>query len=341
MTQENKSESQATKNPREIEAAIGETRNALTDDIRALSDKASPAHLKQEAKQALKNAKDDLVDKAVEKGAVARDVVVDRALEIKDIAVEKASEAKDLAVAKAQEAADVIAETADEVVTQTRDISRVAWQFTVDNAVPLGLIGIGAGLLLTNQRKSRRLAEASWDEENYLDYPDDYPADNLAFAADVDSPARVRPLATGPQRRRKTGATALKKAGKGLRQSSKSAYDKAEQGLEDAEHRLVDSAARGRDIVQDKIRNVSRASREFAEANPLALAFGTLLAGVGVGLLLPSTSREDALLRPARARIRGALGDARRVAEDVGNVAKETLRDSVATASSGSGLQTR
>lgn len=343
MTQENKPESQANKNPREIEAAIGETRNALTDDIKALSDKTSPAHLKQEAKQALKNAKDNLVDKAVEKGAVAKDVVVDRALEIKDIAVEKATEAKDLAVAKAQEAADVIAETADEVATQTRDIGRVAWQFTVDNAVPLGLIGLGAGLLLTNQRKSQRLAEASWDEDDDFDWPEDYPADNLAFAADVEPPARVRSLATAPQRRRKPAPSALKKAGTRLRQSSKSAYDKAEQGLEDAENRLVDSAARGRDIVQDKLRSVSRASRDFAEANPLALAFGTLLAGVGVGLLLPSTSREDTLLRPARARIRGALGDARRVAEDVSNVAKETIRDGVATAS-GSGttdLQTR
>lgn len=340
MTQENKSESQANKNPREIEAAIGETRNALTDDIKALSDKASPAHLKQEAKQALKSAKDNIVDKAVEKTAVAKDVVVDRALEIKDIAVEKATEAKDLAVTKAQEAADVIAETADEVATQTRDIGRVAWQFTVENAVPLGLIGLGAGLLLTNQRKSQRLA-GTWDEEDYSDYPDEYPADNLAFSEDVATPAPVRSLAA--PRSRKAAPSALKKAGTRLRQGSKSAYDKAGHGIEEAEHKLADTAARGRDIVQDKFRSVSRASREFAEANPLALAFGTLLAGVGVGLLLPSTSREDALLRPARARIRGALGDARRVAEDVSSVAKDTIRDGVA-AVSGSGstdVQTR
>jgi len=362
MTPENRPDLQTNKNPREIEAAISDTRNALADDIKALSDKTSPAHLKQEAKQAIKTAKDNLVDKAVEKTTVAKDVVVDRALEIKDIAVEKATEfkdiaverateAKDIAVAKASEAADAIAETAEEVATEARDIGRVAWKFTVANAVPLSLIGLGAGLLLSNQRKSKRLSDASWEEDTYLDYPDEYPADNLAFATDVDSPARVRTLAS-PQRRRRPAPSALRKASTNLRQTSKSAYDKAGQGIESAEHTLVDTAARGRDIVvdtaargrdlvQDGFRNVSRASREFAAANPLALAFGTLWAGVGVGLLLPSTSREDELLRPARTRIRGALGDARRAAEDVTNVAKDTLRDGVATATGSSDLQTR
>jgi len=331
MTQENKADP-FNKNPREIEAAIGDTRNALTDDIKALSDKASPAHIKQEAKQAIKNVKDNVVDKAVEKSVAAKDVVIDKAQEIAEVAVEKASEVKELAVTKAHEAADAIAETAEEVATQTRDVGRVAWQFTVENAVPLSLIGLGAGLLLTNQRKAQRerLLTDDWAEEDYAEYPEDYPADNLAFAADGDNPARRVPaLAARPKRK---APTALNKAGRSLRETSKSAYNKAGQSLDEAEHKLLDTAARGRDAVTDRLRSVQRASREFAEANPLALAFGTLLAGVGVGLLLPSSSREDALLRPARTRIRGALGDARRAAEDVSDVAKRTVRETVATA---------
>ena len=324
MTQENKPETQSSKNPREIEAAIGDTRNALADDIKALSDKTSPAHLKQEAKQTLKNAKDNAVEKAMEKGVE----VADRALEIKDIAIVKANEAKEIAVEKAHEAGDAISEAVDEVAERTRDVSQVAWQFTVDNAVPLGLIGLGAGLLIANSRnQSTRVTrrELDWDDE--LD-ESDYPADNLAFATDA-YPARGRSM-TPP--RRKAKPNALKKAGTRLRENTRSAYDRAEHGLVQAEHRLSDSAASTRDLMQDKLQRVGQASRDFAQANPLALAFGTLLAGVGVGLLLPSTPREERLLRPARARIRSAVGTARDAADEVTQTAKQTAHETLARA---------
>lgn len=329
MTQENKSDLQASKSPREIEAAIGDTRNALTDDIKALSDKTSPAHLKQEAKQAMKNAKDSAVEKAVEKGVEVKD----RALELKEIAVEKANEAKDIAVEKAHEASEAISEAVDEVAERTRDVSQVAWRFTVENAVPLGLIGLGAGLLIANSRThNARLTrpDVEWGDE--LD-DSDYPADNLAFATD-DYPARGvysrGSSMTAP--RRKAKSNALKKAGTRLRDNTRSAYGKAEHGLVEAEHRLADSASQARDMVQDRLQRVGQASREFAQANPLALAFGTLLAGVGVGLLLPSTPREDRLLQPARRRIRSAVGTARDAAGEVTQAAKQTAQDTMARA---------
>jgi len=325
MTQENKPEFQTSKNPREIEAAIGDTRNALTDDIKALSDKTSPAHLKQEAKQAIKNAKDNVLEKAAEKGAEVKD----RALEIKDIAVEKAVEAKDIAVEKAHEAGEAISEAVDEVAEQTRHASEVAWRFTVDNALPLGLIGLGAGLLIANSRsQSTRVSrpDVEWGDE--LD-ESDYPADNLAFATDA-YPAPARRVATSPRGSGKS--TALKKAGSRLRDNTRSAYDKAGRGLVQAEHRLADSAISARDAVQDRLQRVGQASRDFAQANPLALAFGTLLAGVGVGLLLPSTPREDRLLQPARSRIRTAIGTARDAADEVTQAAKQTAQDTIARA---------
>jgi hypothetical protein len=335
MTQENKSETQSSKSPREIEAAIDETRNSLSGDIKALSDKASISNIKQEAKQAAKQAKDNLVEKAVDKSVEVKDVVVDKALEIKDIAVEKATEAKDIAISKAQEAGDAVSEAYDEVAYTAQRAGRVAWRFTVANAVPLGLIGIGAGWLISNQRsQTARLAEpdVSWDDDDALDYPDDYgyPADNLAFAGTNElSRGRVSSSAARPARR---GPSALNKAGKRLRQGTKNVYAKAGQELEQAQHTLADTAAHSRDIVQDRLQRVQTASRDFAAANPLALAFGTLIAGLGVGLLLPSSSREDTLLQPARARIRSVVGTARDVAEDVRNVAKQTAHDSLSRA---------
>lgn len=334
MTQENKPDFQTSKNPREIEAAISDTRSALTDDIKALSDKASPAHIKQEAKQAIKNVKDNVVEKAMEKSVEVKD----RALEIKDIAVEKAIEAKDIAVEKAHEAGEAISEAVEEVAERTRDVAQIAWQFTVSNAVPLSLIGLGAGLLIANSRsQSSRLArpDVEWGDE--LD-DSDYPADNLAFATDAyPAPAAARSV-TAPRRGAKPNA--LKKAGARLRDNTRSAYDKAEHGLVKAEHRLADSAASARDVVQDRLQRVGQASREFAQANPLALAFGTLLAGVGVGLLLPTTSREERLLRPARTRIRSAIGTAREAADEVTQTAKQTAQETLARATGSTSTST-
>jgi ElaB/YqjD/DUF883 family membrane-anchored ribosome-binding protein len=68
--------------------------------------------------------------------------------------------------------------------------------------------------------------------------------------------------------------------------------DKAGQTIEQAEHKLAESAMRGRDVVQEKLRRARDVSRDFAEENPMALAFGTLVAGIGVGLLLPATRRD-------------------------------------------------
>jgi hypothetical protein len=45
---------------------------------------------------------------------------------------------------------------------------------------------------------------------------------------------------------------------------------------------------------------------------------------------LPSSSREDRLLQPARARIRGVVGSARDAADEVRQAAKQTAYDSLA-----------
>lgn len=291
MTLENKPEPKNSPSAREIEVAIGDTRAALSDDIKALSDKTSPTNLKNEAKQAVKNVKDNVMDKAADKGAELKE----RALEIKDAAVEKAYEAKELAADKAYEAGEAISD----VAVQTRDLGRVAWRFATDNAVPLGLIGLGAGWLISNQRStSPRFArpDVGWGEEmDEQDYP--------AFATD-EYPVRAR-----ASRRNADKSVATK-----LRDNTRSAYDKAE-------HSLAASMQR-----------VQRRSRDVVEANPLAFAFGTLLAGIGVGLLLPSTAREERLLEPARARVRGAIGSAREAAHDVGQVAKHAAQETVARA---------
>jgi len=336
MTQENKpfqsaSEPKRTKSAREMEADIAETRNALTDDIKALSDKVSPAHLKHEAKQALNDAKGAAVDKVVEVKDAAldlKDAAVDKAVELKDVALDKAVELKDVALDKAQEAADAVSETVEEVSIQARRAGQAAWGFAVDNAVPLALIGVGAGWLFSNRRRGRSLSSSDAAAA-------EYPADNTTFYS-VEPYQRLSTRGDGSlgsttDGGRKNGS-GLSQAGSRVGKRTKAVYEKASEKLGSAEQALAQRASRGRELVTQKVSRAGQASREFAQDNPLAVAVGSLIAGVGVGLLLPSTAREDRLLGPSRERVRRMLGDASDAVRDVSSMARETAKDAVSSA---------
>jgi hypothetical protein len=370
VTQENKQEPQRNPSSRDIQSTIDETRDALTGDIKALGDKVSPAHIKQEAKQAVKTVRDTIIDKAGERaGEVAdsarelKDAAVDKARELKDTTVEKAAEVKDAALETAQQAAETVSETFDEVASYTRRAGSSALRYASQNAVPLGLIGLGAGWLIANQR--RRLAardERAWEDDEWDDYEQsEYPRE-LAYATGDDYayragssraviagdpgsgpnpgyPARGRaPLSAANRPRPKTDGHGSAQArarhvGERLRERGHEVYERAGHAVSEVEHKLVDGAQRSRGVVQDQYQRAQRAAREFADANPLMLALGTLVAGIGIGLVLPASTREDELLAPTRNRIRRTIGHAKDAAEDVGRVAKQTASDSWSRAS--------
>lgn len=315
MNQENKSDPKTKKSPRELEAEIGETRKAITDDIKALGDKVSPANLKQEAKNALNDVKDAAADKLSQ--------AADKAVEVKDVALEKAEQLKDAAVEKTQEVAEAASETFAEVSDQTRRAGRQAWRFTRENAVPLTLIGLGAGLMIANQRRQSALRRPEYPAFDYERDDLNYPSDNLAYySGEPYARGRRRVSARGP------ASPISERPGNG----GSNLATRASHTLDRAEHQLAERASRGRDVVQDALGRARRASVEFAEANPWAVLLGTLAAGVGVGLLLPSTAREDQLLGPSREKLRGMMNDARGTMRQVGRVAKQTAQDTLATA---------
>jgi len=354
MTQETKQEIKTdikrTKTSRELEAEIGETRSAITEDIRALSDKVSPANLKHEAKDAAKDmmnsAKDAAVNKATEvkdaavnKASEVKDVVVDKAIEVKDAtmdkarevkdaAIDKATEVKDVAVEKAQQAAQAVSETYDEVSYQTRRVGRAAFRYSAANAIPLSMIGIGAGWLLANARRDR-VRDVNWEGSTDSDTyrlprtaagSRDYPADNNEYyTSSAYSDYRQRDRG----RDREPITSTLSNRSTALKQ-------RAGQKLEDASRTLRDSAQRGKQVISERAVQLRDASRDLAQANPLALAVGTLIAGIGVGLLLPTSEREDRLLEPGRQRVRGLIGQAKETAREVGGIARQTAQDTTA-----------
>lgn len=382
MTQRNKSEGKdptsapdETKEPgkksQEIESEIGQTRSAISEDIKVLSDKLSPSHLKDEAKQAIGEAKDKAVEKVIE----TKDAVVEKAVELKDATVEKAVELKDKAGEKVQEVEETIEDAAQEVSYQARRAGRATWSFTVENAVPLAMIGIGAGWIISNTRggSGGRDAQYGYEDDSRRALEGDYPYGDRGYGSRRPGPRRyadeafreepsTRPYAGSGRARefeapsssarmpasgRSADLIASGRAGTGNGNGSKrgasvsdkgqALYRRAERSVIDAEHALAAGAAhtadelkssmrRTRDRLETSARQARDATREFAEDNPLAVALATLVAGIGVGLLLPRSQREDQLLRPVRERVGRFVDEAKQAAEEMGDAARETAQ---------------
>jgi hypothetical protein len=349
MTQENKPDYATNKSPREIETAIGETRAGLSEDIKALGDKANPANVKQEIKQAIKTGKEAVVGEVKDAAVDAKNVVVDKAIAVKDAVVDTA-----------QETAETVADAAIAVGNQAQRAGKATWKFVGDNILPLALLGLGTGWLIANQRSTRNLPQPPWQAERGYSYPeydddgDELEADSVysarrSYPPGGPSPAAVRAPRAARSRRPSTATmhgtgdmseprptngqphSAIRDAAASISRGSRAAYDKVGDTYDEAERSLNDGLARSRDFVKEKFIMARAASVDFAGANPLALAFGTLLAGIGIGLLLPNTRREDEWLAPSRERARRALGDAREAAEDVRHVARQTAQDAYST----------
>lgn len=356
---QNKVKDNENKTSYELESEIHETRGAITEDIKVLSDKLSPAHLKEEAKGAAKDAvagvKNAAMDKAIEvKDALADKAVEvkDKAVELKDVVAEKAVELKEDASEKLAEAKDAVVETIDEVGDVAKRFGSEAWRFTSANAVPLALIGIGAGWMIANSKRSRsepqysRSLSSRYDEDDDLE--DEFDPAYDAVVPDSGRPRqRGRRAATGRELTPATaraGSTAratrpMGRSASSLRERASGIASQPGEATRTAQHKIEDSAAQGveylrkgaaqtTEYVRKGVARARDATLTFADENPIALAMATLVAGVGVGMLLPSTDRETKLLEPAREKFDRLIGDAREAATDVAQVARETANDS-------------
>lgn len=321
------------KSARELENEIGATRSAISSDIKALNEKFTPAAIKDQAKDAVGSAIGGAKDAAIEQATEIKDVVVDKAIEVKDAVVEKATEIKDVAVEKMGEAKDIVVDTMENVGDGAMRAGAATWRFTKANAVPLALIGVSAGWMIANSRRSNGSQlerpyssdrpQASWDDDTDAAYsgragarPRRRPASRL----EERSPAANDPTVQSGQQKSKSSRMA---------DGARDMMDKAGDALVSAEHKVADSASRSTAYVSDKFQRAGTATRDFAVANPLLMAMATLAAGVGIGMLLPSTERETKLLGPSRAKFQNLIGDVREAATDVAQVAKDTASESM------------
>jgi len=314
---------------REIEGTIGETRSGLASDIRELNEKFSSANVKDSAKEVMGGSK----DAAVEQAAEIKNVVVDKVVEVKDTVVDKAVEAKDAAAEKIVEAKDAMLDTMEDVGEQAKRARSATWRFAKQNAVPLALVGAGVTWLIASNRTSSRRTKSS------SLYRPNYEGDTWSEAGN-ELVERAPRRAASEHSRRPTEPHngsgrrgALSKTSARLSARAHELKDEASNRVERAENAIASGTSRAVEYVQNAARRAGTATQQFALANPMLVSTAAIAAGVGVGMLLPRTRREDQLFGPGRAQFQRLLGDVKEAATDVAAVAKDTASESMNTLS--------
>jgi ElaB/YqjD/DUF883 family membrane-anchored ribosome-binding protein len=276
------------KTPHQIESEIDRTRSVISDDIRALGERLSPEHLKQEAKEVLRDAKEE--------------------------ATNMLRTAKDHAI-------ESVTDTVHEISDRARRAGTAATDFASTHAIPLTVVGLGAGWLFLSLRHQRMLSQGT-----HATYHRDESHDRMGDSARGDG--------------RQLLDSAWERVGEFSEHAGaqiESARTNVKEAITDLSHRAAELTHRASDAVvsvshdaAEQARRASAAARDFTHENPLAVGALALAAGIGVGLLLPSTPVENRLMGSSRDRL---VGDARHTAERVRHVAQDAaseLKDAIA-----------
>jgi ElaB/YqjD/DUF883 family membrane-anchored ribosome-binding protein len=196
-------------------------------------------------------------------------------------------------------------------------------EFVSDNALPLSLIGLGVGWLVLSARKQRLREDQLAGHDGEFGAPSvsrggSKGSQARAVVADVQH--RVGELAS---RTREASGELASRVGENLDAARSAVAD----GLDVARSKVAD----GLDSARAQLTHAGRRSVDYADENPLLIGALAVAAGVGVGLALPATRRENELLGETRDRLlgdaRGLIGEAREAAREVQRQARETTQE--------------
>lgn len=300
-------QSTQSKSPEQLREDIARTRSALSQDVAALGERLSPENLKESAKQVFHEAKD-----------VAREGAKNVMRDAKDAAVESLRHAKDHAL-------DSISETYHDVSRRMQDAGGSTALFVSTHAIPLSLVGLGLGWLALSVSHSRRqlLRGDYGEEEDYASGAGSYDFGH----EDVGGRARH---AVGAARERAAGVA--ERASSAVSNGREQLRERAGEVRHQVARRAADVRRRTTELGHRAYDGIGRAggrARDFGAENPLTVGLLVLAAGVGVGMLLPSSQRENRLLGGTRDRW---ARDARRTASELGRSVQRgahELRDSL------------
>jgi ElaB/YqjD/DUF883 family membrane-anchored ribosome-binding protein len=176
--------------------------------------------------------------------------------------------------------------------------------FLRENAMPLALIGIGAAWFVSKsrQREARWNAEYGPREYGHWRYPEQSSGSHPIQGA----------------------REGLSRAAGGAREFASHAKERAQHWVEGAEHKASDVADKARSVAERELRDARDYSRHTVETHPLAVGAAAVVAGIGIGLLLPATRSEKQLLGSGSNRL---VSEAKEAVQDWTHTAKEAARD--------------
>jgi ElaB/YqjD/DUF883 family membrane-anchored ribosome-binding protein len=247
-----------------------------------------------------------------------------------------------------QEAKYKIRTTAKEKVEDMKYTAR-SWRYSLtdtirENPLPTALIGIGLGWLL--MESATRSDEEYYPDEDYYYYPEysDEKARRQMYEGEPyveRDEDRVREQTRYAKEKAKGTAEQVKdKAGDVVEGVKEKASEMTHRSRERAEHltgRARERAAETRHRTARKTRYQTRRAKRgvqnMFEENPLAMGAVAVAAGTIVGLMAPSTRKEDEWMGDTRDRlVDRAKATAQETAEQVRDVALEAQHSAKETA---------
>ncbi len=186
----------------------------------------------------------------------------------------------------------------ERVVHTTRAAGRSIVDSARENPVPLMVIGAGIGWLIYNARQNARHHREGWREPGlYEDYEPDTSFDYEPSAKEKLAEVRER-------------------AGERIAHAGERMHEMRERAGE----RL--SYARQR--AGERLHHAREGAETFMNDNPLATGAIAMALGAGVGMMLPTTQREDRVFGERRDRL---VQRGRQAVSELGEVAEHTARE--------------
>lgn len=145
--------------PEEIQLEIARTKSAITDDLRALSERFSPQQLREGAREVMRDARVEASQLIQE----AKEATIDSLIGVKDRTVESVKDSVHEAVESVkdsvQEKVNLLGSQARVLGNNAKHAGELTVNFISSNALAVSLLGFGAGWLLValrNYRNSKR-----------------------------------------------------------------------------------------------------------------------------------------------------------------------------------------
>jgi len=309
----------------------------------------------REGAKGVANAAQNAAGHAVETGKEVVEDLKEGAKNLANTAMTTAGEAKEVVQAAGSEVAGIVKEVTDrathtvvdaihEVRPTIRRANRAAGAFVASNAVPISLVGFGAGWLLMSGR--RRRPSATPDLARSLTSS----AASSALASESkpsigmrgsqarqqsSSPGEATSLTEATTEVVHEAAEVVQEAASSVREGVKHVGAEARARASELKQRAAHQIETAREVVSERAAKLKKGAGErldrakqstthLAESSPFALIALSLGAGMGTAMLFPSSKPEKRLMGAARDRL---VDEASETASRVGGVARETARN--------------